>query len=411
MNTYFKQTAYGCLFLFSLLCCNLIRGQEGFYVSPGSQMAIDSATIFTSIGNITLDQGAEFVHNGTLYLRNTVTGSSWIDRNSNFSGLGLVIFQGVKEITYTGNSTFHNLTVNGAPVNLTNSGVLNVFNQLLLQLGVINTGAGSSVNVVSQSADAITAHASNMAYSKSYINGVLKRSIAANQLTYDFPVGNSGDVHLLSFMNHLLTGVNSLTASFGAKQGTDLGIKEANVSSFRSVNPNGVWFLKPEGTANGGTYGLRLSLQGFTGLVDNGFGILARPLNSSKGEDWIIPTGSLLPQAGTSGRTITSGFSQLDNINSFDLSQFGIGMSSLAASLPDIRVFPNPTAGILNISLPVGQEYTLIVFNDEGKMLLQQKMIQTSQIRLSKFHPGMYTLSLFNSGNKLIVTRKIMLIK
>lgn len=410
MQTFFKLKGYLHFILLNILCCNLLKGQDALYLSPGAKMAIDTATIFTSIGNITLNQGAEFVHNGVLYVKNVSNGSTWSDR-SNFSGMGLVVFQGNKEITYSGFTSFHDLHVNGAQVNLSNSSIITVSNQLLLQLGVINAGTGSMLYVANPSVDAILPHASNKTFSKSYINGSLKRNIAVNKLTYDFPVGTAGGVHLLSFINNLLTGANNLTASYGAKQGTDNGIKPTNVSSYTSVNANGVWYLKPETIPTGGSYGLRLSLEGFTGLIDNGFSILGRPFNSSKGEDWKIPSGSVLPQDGTAGRTVVSGFTQRENITDFELSQFGIGMSTIAPGAPDIRLFPNPTNGILNINLPNAQEYTLIVSNAQGKRILQQKMIQSSQIQLYRFHPGTYTVSIYSDANTLVVTRKIILIK
>lgn len=126
-------------------------------------------------------------------------------------------------------------------------------------------GSGSAVHILNPAFDAITSHVSNEGYSKSYIHGSLTRNIGVNPLTYDFPVGNQSNVHVLSFINHFLTGVGSLTASFDAKLGTDEGITANDVSSYTSVNDNGVWYLRSFGLPTGGSYDLRLSVDGFEG--------------------------------------------------------------------------------------------------------------------------------------------------
>lgn len=324
-----------CLFCFSRL-----SAQDAFYLSPGSQVKIDTGTIVTVIGNVTLDSGARLSHHGKLYIKNDGA-SMWYDLNTNgdgLSGTGQVVFQGKSGISYSGFTRFYDLTIDGGPVNFSRPGILNVTNRLLLQKGVINIGSGSALHILNPAFDAVKPHVSNKGYSNSYINGSMTRNINVDSFTYDFPVGNQASVHLLAFINHFITGVDNLTAFFDVKSGSDGGIK-INASTYTSINENGVWHLQPQSSATGGSYGLRLHLNGFRGLEDDQFSIVARPLNSSKGEDWMIPLGSIIPEAGVSGRTVASGYTLRDNMSNFNNTQFGIGMTYiiLKSTLGDLN--------------------------------------------------------------------------
>lgn len=509
-----KYIAHLAFLAISLFCWNLLGAQNALYLSTGSQVKIDSGTIVTVTGNITLDTGATLSHHGILYLKNNGSASTWYDPNTSGNGMngtGKVVFQGNSGINYSGFTRFHNVTINGGPVIFTSPGTLTVTNRLLLQKGVIHIDSGSALHITNPASDAIASHASNEGYSKSYINGSLIRNISVDSSTYDFPVGNQSNVHLLSFINKFLTGVSSLTASFDIKQGTDAGIDINQASSYITVNTNGVWYLQPLGSITGGSYGLRLSLDGFAGLIDDHFSILGRPFNSSIGEDWIIPSGSSIPEAGFSGRTVASGYTLRENMTNFTSTQFGIGMSyillhstlgdlnakrvnaanimldwktlsessnrgfylerrinnalifsdltyvdtkslngsstsslnytfsdrnsftgtsyyrlrqvskdgtiaysnivTVSGAKPMIRFSPNPTKGILHISVPDHQVYTVLVIDGEGRTVMQQKGITTSYIQMNKLAAGVYTVVLYNATNIPVLAERIMLMK
>jgi hypothetical protein len=97
-----------------------------------------------------------------------------------------------------------------------------------------------------------------------------------------------------------------------------------NSAAYTAVNNGGVWYLVPDAAPSGGSYALQLYFNGFTGLIDNRFGILRRPTGSSNAAEWAVPPGSLLEPVNGWGRKVSDGFAR--RINLTDFSQLGIGM-------------------------------------------------------------------------------------
>jgi hypothetical protein len=119
----------------------------------------------------------------------------------------------------------------------------------------------------------------NTGYSNSWINGNFRRSIATNTSSYDFPVGNSERSNLLKFINNNITGPALLPRHLFQSRELmrDINVVE-NGNTYTAVNNGGVWKLVPNTAATGGNYALHLYFNGFTGLLDNRFGILRRPM-------------------------------------------------------------------------------------------------------------------------------------
>src|SRR4030095_3133379 len=221
---------------------------------------------------------------------------------------------------------------------------------------LVNTAASSLENDIT-----------NTGYINSWINGNLKRSIATNASSYDFPVGNSERSNLLKFINNNITGTTSLTSSFIPKAGTDAGLNVTeNGNVYTVVNNGGVWKLIPNTAATGGNYALHLYFNGFTGLLDNRFGILRRPDASTSAADWVVPTGSFVEALNGTGRKVSDGFARRYNIS--DFSQLGIGQFDLPVPC-DISGSPSVCIGSINniYSGPAGMTtYLWNVTGDAG---------------------------------------------
>jgi hypothetical protein len=177
-------------------------------------------------------------------------------------------------------------------------------------------------------ASSVQADITNTNFSNSWINGNLRRFInPAAVNNYQFPVGDATRVNIAEMDNLIatpLTGISYITTSFGPKPGNDAGLNVSeNGTAYTSVNNGGVWYLVPDANPTGGKYDLKLFFNGFTGLADNSFGILRRPDASAVAIDWIVPAGSVLPSAGSLGRTVAGGYARRNNIATF--SQLGIG--------------------------------------------------------------------------------------
>ncbi|MCB0589169.1 MAG: T9SS type A sorting domain-containing protein, partial [Phaeodactylibacter sp.] len=73
-----------------------------------------------------------------------------------------------------------------------------------------------------------------------------------------------------------------------------------------------------------------------------------------------------------------------------------------AVSLSPIKLYPNPSQGILTIELPASYApATALVYNLQGKMLLKQSLLgETNRINLFDFHSGLYIVEVTPSSGK-----------
>ena len=215
------------------------------------------------------------------------------------------------------------MQINSGGLSLNNNFVIS--NLLYLINGKINT-ATNYVFLNNNNTASLLNDPSNVAYINSWINGNFRRLITSNTSIYDFPVGNAARSNLLQFVNNNIAGTNYLTASFGPKPGSDAGLNVVeNSVAYTAVNNGGVWFLVPDVAPLSGNYAMQVYFNGFTGLVDNQFGILRRPDASSNAADWMVPVGSSLEPLNGFGRKLSDGFARRINISNF--SQLGIGMT------------------------------------------------------------------------------------
>jgi len=316
------------LIMFSMICCDL-SAQDLLKATNGSVISLQSGAVFFINGGVNLVDGSRISNAGTITVQKTASGSADFTDNTgnpyNYGGGGFVL-SGTGAQTIKSPNQFERIDVSNAGLNLASNIKANSW---YLKSGVVNTGTFTAI-ATSGAATAVQADASNTNYSNSWINGTLQRFITPATVNgYLFPMGNATKTNMAEMDNAAagpLTGVSSITASFGPKPGNDNGLNVSESGTpYSIVNDGGVWYLTPDANPTGGAYNLKLYINNFPGLTDNSFGILDRPLASSDASDWIVPAGSSLPASGSPGRTVAGGYALRNNISSF--SQFGIGMS------------------------------------------------------------------------------------
>jgi Secretion system C-terminal sorting domain len=61
-----------------------------------------------------------------------------------------------------------------------------------------------------------------------------------------------------------------------------------------------------------------------------------------------------------------------------------------------MKVFPNPSNGIVNISLPSNDSYTLLIIDIQGRIVSKKEGINDAQIQLnlSDWNSGIYFVNL-----------------
>lgn len=287
--------------------------------------------------------GSYFKINGNLLsLYGTISGSGSLYGSSSSN----VSFNGasggtVGTVKFTaGNEVLNNMIVqrSGASPMIDLGTDVNVNGILTLSSGIVNTGA-NKVNVANTSAGAIISSGGNTNYTVSWINGNLRRQFTSGSSgTFDFPVGNSSRGNLAQINSNALTGISYFDSYFqpiatgGANNNANMYAWETGLPGtpyhtfYTGMNAGGTWVIEPNVQPTGGNYDVHLYFNGFTGLTDNKFGVLKRPLGSVTYADFLASGGTINVGNGL-GRLISDGYALRMGLTSF--SEFGVGQSGI----------------------------------------------------------------------------------
>lgn len=299
-------------------CC---LGQDIVKVTNGAVMAIQNGATLYVAGGVVLDNNTTFRNAGTVTIESRLNITADLNDNSivpyNY-GTGKFVFTGQGAQNVKSSNQFDKIEVDNKELNLLSNVNANTW---YLKTGKVNTGSFVAI-VNNTSASALQADETNPGFTNSWINGSLRRFInPALVNNYQFPVGDAVKANLAEVDNmtaNPITGVTYITAGFGPKVGTDVGLNvNENGSAYTSVNNAGVWHIIPDATPNAGKYDLKLYFNGFAGLTDNSFAILRRPETSVNAVDWTAPQGSTLPANGMPGRTVAGQYARRNSLATF----------------------------------------------------------------------------------------------
>ncbi len=323
------------LLLFACIAVGLYaQAQEVLRVQNGGNLLVQSGVELTVYGDVTLLDGSTLTNHGTIRTRRNGSGTAnWADATfiPYNHGTGTFIFNSTFLQTITSNNIFERIDMDGAGLNLASNISANKW---YLINGPVTTNAFTAI-ALSNTQLAVESDLSNILFVNSWFNGNLRRFVSpATVNVYTFPVGNAIRANILGLDNLNAQPLNNLTylnASFGPKPGTDAGlVVTENGTTYTSVNTGGVWYLTPDATPTAGRFDMLLRFNGFTGLQDNRFAILIRPVASSDASEWAVPPGSTLNPNGGAGRMVADVYARRNNIGV--LGQFGIG--EMSAALP-----------------------------------------------------------------------------
>lgn len=326
LKVFFLLTGFTCL----ALCA---RGQNILKATSGAVIKIEAGAGFYINGGLVLDDGSSFTNNGFVTLDGTgVTDANFTDNTSGsyHYGTGSFLFYGSGAQTLKSNNQFQVAQVNNAGLSLLSNASAGSW---VLKTGKITTGPFMIVATATAST-AMIADASNPGFQNAWVHGSVRRYVAPALVNeYVFPVGDAAKANIAEMTNLTadpLNGITYITASFGAKPGTDAGLNASETGMvYAAVNNGGVWYLTPDATPAGGKYDLNVFFGGFSGLIDNQFGLLRRPDASSNGADWSVPAGSTLPLVNQPGRMLAAGYARRNSLTGF--SQFAIGSTANVA--------------------------------------------------------------------------------
>jgi len=337
-----------------ILLTSLASAQAVLYFQNTSAMTVQRGAEMIVQGTVELEDGSLLVNEGKMTLGyNSETGiTDWLDHTitSYDHGTGTLAYNSSGVGIITSNNLFGRIEMNGGRLSLNTD--INAF-QWYLTNGRISTGTHKAI-ALGTSTSAVIPDSTNTDFDNSWFEGMLRRYVSpATENTYSFPIGNNVQSRLAMLDNLAaapLTGVAYLDASFGDKPGTDAGlVVTENGAPYISVNDAGVWFLIPNASPTAGKFDLKLTLKGFSGLSDNSFALLQRPVASSNAAEWTVPAGSSLPAYGTAGRRASDGYTRRNSLSSFG--QFGLGMAdhALPVTLIDFNI-KRTSAAIVQIN-------------------------------------------------------------
>ena len=336
-----------CLSLLSI--CNFsLYAQETVVAASGSSIAIASNGSMYVSGGMVLADNSQLTNDGIVTLDKTVTAKADFTDHTTTAynyGIGKFVFSGFGTQNILSANRFNQIEVNNNGLDLLSDIQSNNWN---LKTGLINTNNFYAI-AISTNASAVQADVLNDGFTKSWINGNLRRYIDPVKVNnYLFPVGDAIKLNMAE-MNDLsanpLKGVQYINASFGYKPGNDRGL---NINQYNktcvAINNSGVWHLVTDAVPAYGNYNLKLYLNGFTGLGNGEYNILQRPDASASAAEWMLPVGNNVQFAGTTDRYISK-----NNIAVFG--QFGIGIITTVAPVAGytetknetaLKVYPNP---------------------------------------------------------------------
>jgi hypothetical protein len=245
---------------------------------------------------------------------------------------GTIFINGGSNTSFGGSSatTFYNLNIikKTAGQSVTLGQNISINNVFTLTKGRVMT-AGKTVTVENDLPAAVVAGTGNTNYTSSFVVGYLKRKIALNTSTYDFPVGVRAYGRLAQFVNNSVSPATYLTASFDstALVGNTgaLNVYEG-VTQLTTLCPEGVWQIDPNIALSSGNYGLKLYFNGFSSLSsadNNAFTIVKRPNPGGLGDlSSFVNGGGTINGSNGAGRMYSDGYAYKWNLSAF--SQFAI---------------------------------------------------------------------------------------
>ena len=321
--------------------------------------------------------------NGVLTINNA---SSILTIKGNFTNNGTlthsngrVTFRGTSTQTVSGSNSFYNLFVhNLGSTGLSLSNDVTVTNDLYLIDGVISTGA-NRFHVTNTSASVPSLFSSS-----SFINGNLRRYIATNTSTYNFPIGYGGsastDYHPVAVVNNNLTGVSYINASVSAASEGSGNNLESRLNAEQDASPisyaieGAEWSLSPSASPSGGSYGVNLytiNLGALSGQDDK-FCPMKRDSSSSDYADYSTFEGSTtIPTDGAAGRIYNSGNGYAQRLGYTTFSKHIIGLSPeiLPIKLSSLSAFKKETTSLLTwrTASEINNDYFNIERSANGK--------------------------------------------
>ena len=337
-----KQINMRVILTFCLLLSLSLTSYSQLF-NDGATIVVESGAVLHVETDITNSNGGTITNSGTIEVTGNFTNNATYTANSSN-----IRFIGATAATVkTNGDVFNNVEINksAGDITLTDdmglSGVLNWAGN-----GVIVTGA-NKVDVQNSAAGAITGYTSAR-----YINGNLTRDVV-NGGDYPLPVGDGSAMRLAEIEN--IQGATELDAAFSAGVAGTTPLNIATEGIYTDVNSFGKWTISSTGTAT--SYDVKAHTTGFTGLVDNQFGVVKRATGSASSADWGTGGGAFVAHTTADGfaeRTgVTDGFSEFAIATGADAITPGIkvdlkaflagaytGASAMSTNLSTFAVLP-----------------------------------------------------------------------
>ena len=342
--------------------CNIVPNNVTVDAAAGS--LITAVTVYPTAGSQTLTINGNVAIQNSLFSTLLNPSNNTLNVKGNWTtysaagfteGTGTVVFNGTSAQTITGAESFYKFDLNNS-TGLTINNDVTIANELKLTNGKLTTGA-NKILVTSTAPAAVVSGAGNTNYTASWVIGNIRRSYTGTNGTYDFPVGNVAHGNLAQIITTGLTGPSYFDSYFrvlangnaGQLVAVENGVTStppwAWYTAYTNINSGGCWVIEPNSQPSAGTYNVKLYHNGFTGLTDNMFAPLKRPIGSLSWANFGAQGGTINVGGGL-GRMIADGYALRMGLTSF--SEFGIGMSGIGLPV-ELTSFTGVNVGNDNI--------------------------------------------------------------
>jgi uncharacterized repeat protein (TIGR02543 family) len=311
-----------------LKCRYIETGASGL---AGNTLSIENGGKLIIFGSV----DTSIAHlNNTTWNNFSNTNNTW-----DFQSCSSIEYSGTNEQKIHGITGCSNLVVSGGGLKVIGND-FTVKDLLKLVNGIVQTGNNKLIHESTNPSDLI-----HSASGSSFIFGTYRRYLGLNSFIYKFPVGlssTSSGYRRMDLVNNYLNGVAYLDVSVFSIDEISNNIDERLICtqdgfSLKNVIGNVIWKLSPNTHPLGGTYGVRLFLDG-TGLTsndDNNFCAVKRAdgLADYTAWDTFFAT-TIIPSHGTDGRIYGSGDGYAERTGYTSFSEHAIGLMQPIQPLP-----------------------------------------------------------------------------
>jgi len=334
-------------------------------------------------GSLILDRGALNINGKKLYLQGILMSTT----NGSFQGnssseLYINPTAGLVDTVYF-DSSMNRLNV--LSINTGNGSNVKIGSDLNVESVVLTNGGITLYNndLIINSTGSISGYTTSK-YIRTEGSGSLVMNVNSSSPFIMYPVGTMTNMAPAYIQRNSGSGMIGVSTHNGIFQLGTYGVNNATTESV----VDRTWDVKSVGS---GSIDLNIKFEWTTAMEVNGFDRNNAYISHYTSAAWDAPTA-------TSAATVGTGIYQITRSNVTSLSPFAVVDDNSAVGITEkeiasANVYPNPTADVLNISTAVNTNYSVVVYDAIGNIVMTKDITtqdSAKSIDMSTLNSGIY---------------------